>query len=55
MTDSNAIGFEFIQTLSDELSKGQVKLPAFPEDAMRIKSALEDPNMSTQSPSPWIR
>ncbi|MEZ0121731.1 MAG: HDOD domain-containing protein [Candidatus Reddybacter sp.] len=48
MTDSNAIGFEFIQTLSDELSKGQVKLPAFPEVAMRIKSALEDPDMSTQ-------
>ncbi len=48
MTDANAIGFEFIQTLSDELSKGQVKLPAFPEVAMRIKSALEDPDMSTQ-------
>ena len=48
MSDANAIGFEFIQTLSDELSKGQVKLPAFPEAAMRIKSALEDPNMSTQ-------
>jgi HD-like signal output (HDOD) protein len=48
MSDANAIGFEFIQTLSDELSKGQVKLPAFPEAAMRIKGALEDPNMSTQ-------
>ena len=48
MTDANAIGFEFIQTLSDELSKGQVKLPAFPEAALRIKGALEDPNMSTQ-------
>ncbi|MBQ0719795.1 MAG: HDOD domain-containing protein [Gammaproteobacteria bacterium] len=48
MTDANAIGFEFIQTLSDELSKGQVKLPAFPDVAIRIKSALEDPNMSTQ-------
>ena len=48
MTDSNAIGFEFIQTLGDELSKGQVKLPAFPEAALRIKNALEDPNMSTQ-------
>ncbi|OUS12500.1 hypothetical protein A9Q89_06355 [Gammaproteobacteria bacterium 53_120_T64] len=48
MSDVNAIGFEFIQTLSDELSKGQVKLPAFPEVAMRIKGALEDPNMSTQ-------
>jgi len=48
MTDSNAIGFEFIQTLSDELSKGQVKLPAFPEVALRIKRALEDPDMSTQ-------
>ncbi len=47
MTDTNALGFEFIQTLSDELSKGQVKLPAFPEVAMRIKSALEDPDMST--------
>lgn len=48
MSDTNAIGFEFIQALSDELSKGQVKLPAFPEAAMRIKEALEDPNMSTQ-------
>ncbi len=48
MSDANAIGFEFIQTLSDELSKGQVKLPAFPEAALRIKGALEDPNMSTQ-------
>jgi len=48
MSDANAIGFEFIQTLSNELSKGQVKLPAFPEVAMRIKGALEDPDMSTQ-------
>ncbi|PCJ38374.1 MAG: hypothetical protein COA75_01030 [Cellvibrionales bacterium] len=48
MSDANAIGFEFIQALSDELSKGQVKLPAFPEVAMRIKGALEDPDMSTQ-------
>lgn len=48
MSDANAIGFEFIQTLSDELSKGQVKLPAFPDAAMRIKAALEDPDMSTQ-------
>jgi len=48
MTDANAIGFKFIQALSDELSKGQVKLPAFPEVAMRIKTALEDPDMTTQ-------
>lgn len=48
MTNASAIGFQFIQTLSNELSNGQVKLPAFPEVALRIKSALEDPDMSTQ-------
>ncbi len=44
----DAIGFEFVQALSNELSKGEVKLPAFPESAMHIKEALEDPDISTQ-------
>ncbi|OUS12428.1 hypothetical protein A9Q89_05955 [Gammaproteobacteria bacterium 53_120_T64] len=44
----NSIGFEFVQSLSDELSKGTVKLPSLPDIAMKIKTILEDPDVSAK-------
>ena len=37
----NDIAFKFVETLGNELSAGDLKLPAFPDIAMRIKKALE--------------
>lgn len=47
MTNNDAIGFEFVKALSEELSQGTVELPAFPDAALRIKNVLEDPDVST--------
>ncbi|MEZ0121058.1 MAG: HDOD domain-containing protein [Candidatus Reddybacter sp.] len=44
----NSIGFEFVQSLSEELSKGTVKLPSLPDIALKIKKVLEDPEVSAQ-------
>ena len=44
----NSIGFEFVQSLSEELSKGTVKLPSLPDIALKIKNILEDPDVSTK-------
>ncbi|MBL4782492.1 MAG: HDOD domain-containing protein [Porticoccaceae bacterium] len=44
----NSIGFEFVQSLSEELSKGTVKLPSLPDIAMKIKTILEDPEVSAK-------
>ena len=44
----NSIGFEFVQSLSDELSKGTVKLPSLPDIALKIKAILEDPDVSAK-------
>ena len=46
---SNHIGFEFITSLSEDLAKGLVELPAFPEVALRIKDALKDPDVSAKN------
>jgi HD-like signal output (HDOD) protein len=40
------IAFKFVETLGAELSSGQLKLPAFPDIALRIKQALESDNVS---------
>ena len=42
----NDIAFTFIETLGNELSAGDLKLPAFPDIAMRIKRALESEDVS---------
>ncbi len=44
----NSIGFEFVQSLSNELSKGTVKLPSLPDIALKIKNILEDPDVSAK-------
>ncbi|OUS16551.1 hypothetical protein A9Q88_06650 [Gammaproteobacteria bacterium 50_400_T64] len=44
----NSIGFEFVQSLSEELSKGTVKLPSLPDIALKIKNVLEDPDVSAK-------
>ncbi|RLA39892.1 MAG: hypothetical protein DRQ64_05875 [Gammaproteobacteria bacterium] len=44
----NSIGFEFVQSLSEELSKGTVKLPSLPDIALKIKNILEDPDVSAK-------
>ena len=44
----NSIGFEFVQSLSEELSKGTVKLPSLPDVALKIKNILEDPDVSAR-------
>ena len=42
----NDIAFKFVETLGNELSAGDLKLPAFPDIAMRIKRALESEDVS---------
>ncbi len=37
---------DFIRDLGHELSAGKLTIPAFPDAAMRIKTALEDPDVS---------
>ncbi len=39
-------GFEFVSNLCEELNKGTLDLPAFPDVALRIKKALQDPEIS---------
>ncbi len=43
MTD---IAFQFVEKLGAELSSGDLKLPAFPDIAVRVKQALESDNVS---------
>lgn len=42
------VGLEFVSCLAEELSTGRVELPAFPEVALRIKEALDDPDISSE-------
>lgn len=41
-------GFEFVSNLCAELNEGRLNLPAFPDVAVRIKKALQDPNITAQ-------
>ena len=41
------VGFAFVESLAEELSKGSIELPAFPEIVVRIRKALEDENCTT--------
>jgi putative nucleotidyltransferase with HDIG domain len=47
-------GFEFVTHLGQELSAGKLDLPAFPDVALRIKSALEDPEVTAEKVSRLI-
>ena len=38
----NAIAFQFVAELAQEVSAGRVELPAFPDVAMRVRKALAD-------------
>lgn len=42
--DSN--GFAFVSLLASELSKGKVDLPSFPEIALRVRTALQDADVT---------
>ncbi|PVV25216.1 MAG: hypothetical protein B6D79_09680 [gamma proteobacterium symbiont of Ctena orbiculata] len=42
----NDIAFEFVQQLGTELSTGNLKLPAFPDVAVRVKQVLESADVS---------
>ncbi|MCU7844048.1 MAG: HDOD domain-containing protein [Candidatus Thiodiazotropha sp. (ex Monitilora ramsayi)] len=42
----NDIAFQFVEQLSAELSAGELKLPAFPDIAVRVKKALEGDDVS---------
>ncbi len=46
MANIHEVGFKFVKSLGEELSQGTVELPAFPDVALRIKNALEDPDVS---------
>jgi HD-like signal output (HDOD) protein len=38
--------FEFVRSLAAELSKGEVRLPSFPDVAERVRDVLDDPRAS---------
>ena len=41
-------GLIFVSDLASDLNNGTLKLPAFPEVALRIKSALEDEEITAE-------
>jgi len=41
-------GVEFVTNLNDELNRGNLEIPAFPDIALRIKDALADPEVSAE-------
>src|SRR6202012_2999523 len=43
---SDPQAFAFVQALANELSKGKVELPSFPDIALRVRKALSDENVS---------
>lgn len=42
------VAFQFVQRLGSELSAEKLDLPPFPDVALRVKAALESPDVSTQ-------
>lgn len=44
---SNNSQFAFVQQLANDLSKGNLELPAFPDIVLRVRKALEDENCTT--------
>ena len=45
--EERAIALEFLRVLADEVSKGTVDLPCFPDVVVRISHALADPNTTS--------
>lgn len=45
---NNNAAFEFVKALSEELTSGELDLPAFPEGALRVRKALENPDVSIE-------
>jgi HD-like signal output (HDOD) protein len=45
---ANALAFEFVQALAQELSAGKVDLPSFPDVAARVRQVLSDEFVSSQ-------
>ncbi len=39
-------GFQFVADLAAELSDGSIEIPAFPDNAIRITNALDDPDIT---------
>ena len=46
ISDIRNAAFEFVRTLGSELASGELELPAFPDVAIRVRAALEDPDVS---------
>ena len=46
--DPNSDKFVFVQQLAEDLSKGDIELPSFPDVVLRIRRALEDENCTTE-------
>jgi len=44
--DSRAAAFAFVKQLAQDLSDGSFELPAFPDVALRVREALNDPQVS---------
>ncbi len=45
--DSAREAFEFVKALAQELSKGKIELPSFPDVAMRVQRVLADENVNS--------
>jgi HD-like signal output (HDOD) protein len=43
---SDVAAFAFVQSLAAELSSGKVELPSFPDIALRVRSVLQDDNVT---------
>ncbi len=44
----SSVAFEFIRSLAEELSKGYVDLPSFPEIALQVRRILSDPKTTAE-------
>jgi HD-like signal output (HDOD) protein len=47
-TEVDKEAFAFVQMLADELSKGQIELPSFPDAAIKVRQALTDEEVSIE-------
>jgi HD-like signal output (HDOD) protein len=45
---SSNVAFDFIRSLAEELSRGHVDLPSFPEIALQVRRILSDPNTTAE-------
>lgn len=47
-TDRSAQAFAFLQQLASDMSRGQVSFPTFVDAALRVRMALNDPNVDVE-------